>query len=288
MPENEEYGPEPGTQSTANFSASFGKLAEALAKATLGFKPVLKGNKNPFFKSKYADLATLLEATREPLAKQGLSVVQFPGEATNGRVSIITMLIHGSGEWLRSEIVMPCAKPDAQGVGSALTYGRRYAYGAMLSLGAEDDDDGNAAVGSRNAEITEELDNKLKNQERINGFQVTAIKEACVKSGKTDTQQSDYLDSFGLKQWEQLQKQDFQAALKWANGLKAPAKASGGSTGAPAIEQKDLARLFAVAAERGVPREDVQRYGHETFAVESLKDLNKKQADELLQWIQQA
>ena len=124
-------------------SDEIGELAKALAVARKDFRPVLKDASNPFFKSKYADLAGVIESTSEALSKNGLVVIQSPRLKEN-RISVTTLLAHSSGQWLRDELELPLAKFDAQGAGSAITYARRYAYQAIVGVAAEDDD-GNAA-----------------------------------------------------------------------------------------------------------------------------------------------
>jgi hypothetical protein len=137
-------------------SEQINEIAAALAKAQGAMKPAAKDASNPAFKrggkeSKYADLAANVEAARQPLAINGLSVVQ---EATMSLldntlcVECSTRLMHSSGQWLQFDpLTVPMMKPDAHGVGSALTYARRYALGAVLGLVAEDDD-GNTAAGA--------------------------------------------------------------------------------------------------------------------------------------------
>lgn len=129
-------------------SESIAKLAAALSKAQGQIEAVKKGAENPFFKSKYADLSSVWAAIREALASNGLAVVQEPGTAEAGRVKIATILLHESGEYIRSEMTLPVTKPDAQGYGSAITYGRRYALQSIIGI-APEDDDGNAAIGGR-------------------------------------------------------------------------------------------------------------------------------------------
>ena len=124
-------------------SDEIGELAKALSVARKDFKPVIKDASNPFFKSKYADLAGVIESTSEALSKNGLVVIQSPRLKEN-RVSVTTLLAHSSGQWLRDELELPLSKFDAQGAGSAITYARRYAYQAIVGVAAEDDD-GNAA-----------------------------------------------------------------------------------------------------------------------------------------------
>lgn len=132
-----------------NFEASLeiGKLAEALATAQGMMENASKSSANPFFKSKYADLAEVWNTIREPLSKNGLSVVQAPVGIDGRSVKILTMLLHKSGQYIRTVTTIPCAKSDAQGIGSALTYGRRYALSALVGI-AQEDDDGNAAVAN--------------------------------------------------------------------------------------------------------------------------------------------
>lgn len=131
-----------------NMSPSIAKLAEALAAAQGEITGALKDSANPFFKSKYADLAACWDACRAPLSKHGLAVIQTTQEAQDS-VKVITMLAHKSGEWIRGELCMTPVKFDPQGIGSCITYARRYALAAMVGL-AQIDDDANAASGKDN------------------------------------------------------------------------------------------------------------------------------------------
>jgi hypothetical protein len=103
---------------------------------------------NPHFRSKYADLGAVWEACRDALTANGLSVMQMPVDVADGRVGLTTMLLHESGEFVSSTVSTPLTKNDAQGVGSALTYLRRYALAAMVGVVADEDDDGNAATAA--------------------------------------------------------------------------------------------------------------------------------------------
>jgi ERF superfamily len=140
---------------TMNWSMSptIGKIIEALSKAQLRFTVVLKDSDNPAYKSKYADLATVIDATRPFLAAEGLAVVQMPharfGEADAKELTLTTLLAHSSGEWITSDLTLPAMmreRFDAQSVGSAITYARRYALAAICGV-AQEDDDGNKATG---------------------------------------------------------------------------------------------------------------------------------------------
>ena len=119
-------------------------LATALVKAKQAFGPALKSKDNPFFKSKYADLAACLEAVDQPCLDNGIVVYQETFEDATG-VTVETVFLHESGESLRcGRLHVPAAKQDPQGYGSALTYARRYSLMTACGIASEDDD-GNAA-----------------------------------------------------------------------------------------------------------------------------------------------
>lgn len=127
-----------------NKSDTIGELAKALSKVQGQLKPALKDSQNPFFRSTYADLNSVWDACRDLLSTNGLAVAQVNLPAESG-VIIETILMHESGEYLSGELYLPLAKHDPQGVGSAITYGRRYALAAMIGIVSDVDDDGNHA-----------------------------------------------------------------------------------------------------------------------------------------------
>jgi hypothetical protein len=126
-------------------SEQINELAGALAKAQGKITGALKDSANPFFKSKYADLASVWDACRGALSENGLAVVQLT-ESDDSGVYVITTLAHSSGQWMRSRLRLTPKDSTPQGMGSAITYGRRYALAAMVGV-AQVDDDGNAASG---------------------------------------------------------------------------------------------------------------------------------------------
>jgi hypothetical protein len=126
-------------------SETIGKLAESLAKAQAGIKSITKDRTNPHFRNRYATLDAILDAVRPTLAAQGLSIVQGASESTQG-FNVETYLVHSSGEYIANVVAVPVSKQDAQGVGSAMTYGRRYGVSALLALSTDEDDDGEAAA----------------------------------------------------------------------------------------------------------------------------------------------
>lgn len=115
-------------------SAEIGELAAALAVAQGEITGALKDSANPFFKSKYADLASVWDACRASLSKNGLAVIQSAGTNNDGAAVITTTLAHKSGQWIRGSIALMPVKSDPQGMGSALTYARRYALAAMVGV----------------------------------------------------------------------------------------------------------------------------------------------------------
>jgi hypothetical protein len=120
-------------------SDSINELAAAMAAAQAEMGGAVKDSANPFFKSKYADLTSVVKAIKEPFANHGLSYTQFPC-AADGCVGVTTRLMHSSGQWLESEYMLPMVKNDPQAAGSAITYARRYALQAMAGIPTADDD----------------------------------------------------------------------------------------------------------------------------------------------------
>lgn len=126
-------------------SEQLNEISAALAKAQGEIVGALKDSANPFFKSKYADLASCWDACRLPLSKNGLSVVQGM-QVDAGSLYLITRLLHSSGQWISSMTPITPKDDTPQAMGSALTYARRYALTAMVGV-AQVDDDANAASG---------------------------------------------------------------------------------------------------------------------------------------------
>lgn len=122
-------------------SDSIKNIAAALIKFQGMSVKISKDSTNPHFGKKYASLSTIIETTQKPLTDCGLAITQWPDEG-----QLITLLIHAeSGEYFEGSYPLNPSKPDPQGVGSAITYARRYCWGAILGLNIDDDDDGNAA-----------------------------------------------------------------------------------------------------------------------------------------------
>jgi len=141
-------------------SEAINELAGALAKAQSEVQGAHRSSDNPFFKSKYADLASVWDACRKPLTDNGLAVIQCPSSAildydgiddkgnpfkgTYAKVTVTTRLVHSSGQWIEEDFTAEAKDAGPQAIGSATTYLRRYSLQSVAGV-APEDDDGNAA-----------------------------------------------------------------------------------------------------------------------------------------------
>ena len=124
-------------------SEQVNEIFAALSKAQAVMQTAKRTSENPFFKSKYAELSEIWDVAREPLTTNGLSVMQG-AECDDIGVVVTCRICHNSGQWAESSLRMKPTKNDPQGVGSAITYARRYLLSAMVGVSIEDDD-GNEA-----------------------------------------------------------------------------------------------------------------------------------------------
>jgi hypothetical protein len=130
-------------------SDSIVNIAKALVAAQKNLGVALKDAKNPFFKSKFADLSSVIDAALPALNAEGISVLQ-PTTTVDGKAVVQTILLHSSGEFISSNTDIVCAKQnDPQAYGSAISYGRRYGLQSFVTLKAEDND----AEGAMNREV---------------------------------------------------------------------------------------------------------------------------------------
>lgn len=127
-----------------NMSPEQGKFSPAFFQAQCEMTGAKKNAKNPFFKSDYADLKSVMEAIREPFANNDLFFVQA-AEANGQMIAITTRIVHISGEWIESVTQLPPIKNDVHGWISAFTYGKRLGLQSLAGLPSVDDD-GNLAV----------------------------------------------------------------------------------------------------------------------------------------------
>lgn len=159
------------------------KLTTALIAARRKFMPAVKNKVNSHLKNSYVDLASVIEATDDALAENGLVVVQPTEIDEQGRVYLLTKLLHTSGEEVTGRYLLKPAKEDPQGYGAAMTYARRYCLMALLGI-APEDDDGNAAsqqpkqsTGTSKPTPLESLVAKAKAKGIVNGQLLAGVKK---------------------------------------------------------------------------------------------------------------
>lgn len=131
---------------SVEMSPSVGEIAKALSSVQSELE-VVKGSTNPHFRSKYADLAAVVEAALGGLNKAGIAVLQPTAIGPEGQPYVVTTLVHTSGEWIRGWYpIVAKDQSDPQKLGAGFTYARRYSLLAMICAAPEDDDDGNTAA----------------------------------------------------------------------------------------------------------------------------------------------
>lgn len=128
-------------------SETITELSKAFAKMQMELEQPLKNANNPFFKSKYVPLENVVDSITRAANKHGLSFTQYPSSDESGNVTVGTMVMHESGEWIEYDpICMKPVKNDPQAIGSAITYAKRYALSAIFGITSDNDDDGNEAT----------------------------------------------------------------------------------------------------------------------------------------------
>jgi hypothetical protein len=187
-------------------SESIKNLTKALLAAQKNMGKAVKGAKNPYFKSTYADLPTVMEVVKEPLNEAGIIVLQ-PASYHDGKNFITTTLVHAdSGEWMSSETEVVCTKAnDPQAFGAAQTYARRFGLQSMLFIPAEDDD-GNYASGRTTAAanttaapkaVTVASTNTTVNVQPSPTPAVEPLKKSSFRKPKTET----VPETIGAEEW---------------------------------------------------------------------------------------
>lgn len=165
-------------------SDSIKNLTKALITFHVKVDTIKKDAKNPFFKSSYASLSNILDATNDALIESGLTISQFPVS----EYGLETILMHESGEWIEANFTMKPVKDDPQSRGSAITYARRYAIAAILSLNIDDDDDGNLATHG----TASPYENTEKKWLNTNTPEFEKAKDFIAKGGKVDAIKTKY------------------------------------------------------------------------------------------------
>jgi hypothetical protein len=166
-------------------SESIAAISSALARAQAELEHAEKNANNPHFRSKYASLDGVVDTIKPTLSKYDLAVVQGFIPSSDG-ITLETMIVHKSGEWVRDEgLHLPADKKNAQGFGSAATYARRYALMAMLGVAPSDDDDGNAASTNAGAKpVSKPVAKPVVTHQLVTADQATELEAAYVAAGK--------------------------------------------------------------------------------------------------------
>jgi hypothetical protein len=195
------------------FSESLDKLLPALIKARAEFPAVKKDGYNPHFKSRFATLKAVQEATEPVMGKYGLVITQF-ASSVDGKPGLTTWLAHESGQYINDTTVLALAKSDPQAQGSGITYLRRYGWSSVLGLVTdEDDDDGNKATlpdASNAAKAKAEFQRLIDAAKRAGVSKDDAQSNFFKKYGKPLTANADLIGYIG----EYADKLTEQAAAK--------------------------------------------------------------------------
>ena len=186
-----------------NRSETITEIAKALAKFQSEVSDPNRTKENAFLKSKYVTLDSLLQAVRPVLANNGLSFLQVPFTGADV-VSVTTMLLHESGEWLESDpFTLPLMKKDPQGVGSVVTYARRYSLSSILGVAWDEDDD---AQSNNETELIKGIKHEISELAKIKGVS----KENAISYMKT---------TFNKSSTEFLNLQELQQFKAWLTTL---------------------------------------------------------------------
>lgn len=237
-----------------NERAGIAKLAEALAKAQAEMHGAVKDGNNPHFRSKYATLEAVWDACREPLTKHGLAVIQTFDANDQGEY-LLTTLTHASGQYVTSRLKLYITKKDSQGLGSAITYARRYALAALVGV-IQVDDDGNEAV-----------DHEPRKQE------YPASRSFVGSTGRGEDRGPTQSDS--------------PVRVLRPNDQKGPSRTESAQAKSWSPTPAQLTRLFAIASANGWSNEHVKEQLHDRYGHESSKDLTREQYDDFCKFIEQ-
>ena len=182
-------------------SDAVNELAAALAKAQGEMKNATLNKENPFFKSRYADLASVRDTITPALSKHGLSIVQMLSPE-NGSLMVCTRLIHSSGQWMESAFPIIADTNKPQAMGSAMTYARRYSLAAICNIATEDDDDANAA---------QEHGKRAPESRNLNGTQGASKAQSRPVYDKPVGEMHQAKTADSLKEWLNLRRKEVEA-----------------------------------------------------------------------------
>ena len=189
-----------------NKSESIKHISEAMAKFQSKVKQPFKDKSNPFFKSKYVPLESVVEVITEEAPKHGIAFFQSPCNDDNGRIGVSTLVTHESGEYIEfAPVFMNAEKNNAQGGGALLTYLRRYTLSAVFGITSDEDDDGNAASTPR----------KRNTVQHATPQEITRLKNAITAFTQLFEQATEpvVLEKLGITDIQKLSSTDVQNAI---------------------------------------------------------------------------
>lgn len=206
-----------------NKSESIIELAKAMAEFQAEVKQPLKDKNNPFFKSKYVPLESVVESITESAPKYGLSFTQWAQNDADGRVGVATMLMHSSGQFIEYDpVYMNAEKNTAQGAGALITYLKRYSLSAIFGITSDEDDDGNAASGNGQQQKPPQQF-KAASSKQIGALKV-ALKELTGLSKEGTTEQF-IIETMKIPPYEQMDVASASAFIERLNNEIAKRKA---------------------------------------------------------------
>lgn len=150
------------------YSENLADLLAALSKAQSKIRAATKDSINPDYKSGYASFDSIREASIGPLTDNGLSISQWVSKDEQGRITLITMLGHLSGQFILSEAPILLAKQDMQSLGSGISYQRRYSWSSAIGISSDEDDDGKKACDVSGKKESDHKKSHINNQKPQN------------------------------------------------------------------------------------------------------------------------
>src|SRR6056297_748205 len=202
-------------------SPEIDKLATALVEVQKEMEVAPKESDNPFFKSKYADLATIWKTAQKVLPKNGLAVIQTMEPSDGSTVNVTTRLVHKSGQWTEGTITMDPKKNDPQGIGSCVTYARRYSLSAIVGMVTDEDDDGNHASGNTSPPASQHTANTQPTHDKPSEKQVKYMHVLSKQKGVTpDLAKAQLKKQFNKNSSKELTKSEVQQFITWLNNLQ--------------------------------------------------------------------
>ncbi|WP_436888835.1 ERF family protein [Mammaliicoccus sciuri] len=197
-----------------NKSESIVEISKAMAKFQSEVKQPFKDKSNPFFKSKYVPLESVVESITSIAPKHGISFVQWASNDDTGRVGVSTMIMHTSGEYIEFDpVYMDADKNTAQGAGALISYLKRYSLSAVFGITSDQDDDGNHASGNTN---------KPKQQPKARPEQIKDLKDKikqAVEIGGDDATEQKVMQWLKIRDYDTVTEAQINPMIKRLNDL---------------------------------------------------------------------